>query len=124
MSKLQEDFISKCVLEFNNKQEDLTKEQFQDCLLEAIISGDFVRACTELKGGYYESPRNVPGLKGVMNISSSQSMTYIPYRRVGELEKQLDEMKVLLIEACAIIEDSWFKDHVFLNKPEIKKILI
>jgi len=90
------DYISEIVLDFHKKQDKLTKEQFQDCLMEAIASGDFVRHCTKLESSYHEGIENTMHGGGVINISQKQAMTYIPYREVLTLKGRVIELEEAL----------------------------
>jgi hypothetical protein len=90
------DIISEAVQEFHKKQESLTKEQFYDCLSEALMSGDFQRCCTVLESSYHEGIYNTMNGDGILNISQKQNMTYMPYRKMSSLEEENEKLRKAL----------------------------
>lgn len=75
--------IDKTIKEIARKHaglvEQLTIEQFEDALVGAILSGDFVR-CVQNDGG----------------ISLAQGMTYIPFRGNSELIAENARLKRII----------------------------
>ena len=66
------------------KLEELTRDQFEECLLEAINSGDFMRHVQR-------SDINI-SKEGSITNNSRYGMTYVPYREKVRLEKKIEEL--------------------------------
>ena len=80
--------------------EELTLEQFEDALLGAIKSGDFMR--------HVEPSRGLQGL------------SYIPYREKMELKQEIERLKEIewmYAEACSLVDQG--KDIRKMEVPEI-----
>lgn len=114
-----QDFISETVANFHKKQEKLTKEQFTDCLNEAILSGDFVRHCTQVESGYHEGIENTLHGGGEFNISQKQGMTYVPYREKVRLVDENIRLKDILERYSENVD--YYKNELAGSWFDIKK---
>jgi hypothetical protein len=90
------DIIDKAALklasDFHKKQDFLTEEQLRQCISEAILSGDFMRHCMPLSSVMHSDTYSVSKSGNYLyGVSSSQAMTYVPFRRADELQSQLHE---------------------------------
>lgn len=87
MTESFDDFIDKLANEHNQKLEGVSREQFEDCLLGAIKSGDFQSVTTPME------TRVQPGMTSTTMIAEQRvGMSYMPYRRVSELESKITEL--------------------------------
>ena len=70
------------------KQEELTKEQFETCLIEAIKSGDFVRHCEPVTS-YIDD-------KHELRVEQKQYMTYAPYYQANSLKLEIAKLEDII----------------------------
>ena len=76
--------IKKLATKHAEKIEELTKDQFEECLLEAIESGDFMRHVQRCDIKITK--------EGEITENSRYGMSYIPYREKVRLEKKIEEL--------------------------------
>lgn len=63
-----------------SEQEKLTEEQFIEAMRQAVACGDFERLCLQ------------PSWDGE-NFIHKQAVTYMPYRKVQELQSRIEELE-------------------------------
>ena len=86
-------YIKELVEKFHKQQELLTKNQFEACLIEAINSGDFMRYCTPIESKFNSDIETTSlGGNADYTVSSSQAMTYIPFRDKNRLELEISNL--------------------------------
>lgn len=105
MSDSINDVALKLARDFHKKQEFLTEEQLRQCIYEAILSGDFVKHCMPVSA-VMNSDAEATSFTGnySYNVSYSQAMTYIPFRKADELEQQLKQTQDRLKDAERIVK--------------------
>lgn len=77
-----DDIIKRIAKKHAEKVEEITVEQFEVCLLEAIRSGDFMR---HVQNVHLHLDKD-----GKLTNDSRYAMTYVPYRE--KLELQLERL--------------------------------
>lgn len=88
MNETFDDFINKITDDHYKKMEGFSRDQFLDCLLGAIKSGDFQTATTPMQ------TRFEPGMKPMTLVAEQRvGMSYMPYREVQRLEGEVDRLK-------------------------------
>ena len=83
-----DDIVKKIAKKHAEKIEELTVEQFEQCLLEAIKSGDFTR---HVQASHFHLNKS-----GALTDNSRYAMTYAPYRDKLSLEFTIDTLQAKL----------------------------
>lgn len=85
LRKNAEEAIHKLADELHKEQDKLTREQFREALLQAIKSGDFAKHIRLTSFPIYDTQKHEHQEVSIVD--------YVPFRRVQELERQIELMK-------------------------------
>lgn len=100
-------YVKEIARKHAEKTEEITKQQFENALVGAILSGDFQRCVTSL---HYDLNKD-----GKLTAQQSQAMTYVPYREKARLECEIEKLQAenkILKEALAFYAEP---NHSYVN---------
>lgn len=93
------EIVNKAAQDYAAKADTLTKEQTAEALAQAILCGDFqLHVLDDTYGG-------LPQWSTDEAVRSGQMVTYIPYRRVRELEEEVLRLKGMISRMVNLSEN-------------------
>jgi hypothetical protein len=86
------ELTSQLFKEYHDKLNELTELQFRQAIVEAVSSGDFMVHVIKRPTGYMTIKKDGGGA----NIMHEQAVTYLPYRKVTNLEMKITRLEYAL----------------------------